>query len=781
MINRLYFSFFLCLILSISINAGYNDLIKSPVISGYIRDARSGENLISANVYVSELNLGTVSNYYGFYSLSLPQGRHTVSFSFIGYETIEIKIQIGGDTILNVELEENIQALEELVIKSPLSNNITTLETGTNKLNTQTIGKVPALLGEADVIKALQLLPGVQNTAEGSSGFSVRGGSADQNLIILDEATVYNASHLIGFFSVFNNDAIKDVKLFKGDIPASIGGRLSSLLDVRMKDGNSKKFSGSGGLGVLASRLTLEGPVVKDKSSFIISVRRTYADLFLPLIPDKDIRDNKLYFYDLNAKLNYRFSKKDKIFISGYFGRDIFKNEFAGMDLGNNTMTIRWNHLISGKFFSNFSLIHSLYNYALSTPDNRPNSFRWTSNLKDYSIKGDFIYYYSPDHTIKFGIISTYHHFLPGTAQGTGSETIFSKLVLPDNLALEHGTYIMTESYINKKLGFKVGVRLSAFQNIGEATIYTFDRSYEILDTVFYRKNQFFHSSLGFEPRAGITYSFNDVTSVKASYSRTRQYIHLAQNSTAGTPLDIWFPSGLNIKPQVSDQISVGFFRNFKSNSIETSAEVYYKKMNNTIDFKDHAILLLNPLLEGEVRTGKSHAYGLELMFQLHMTRLNGWIAYTYSRSIRKIVGVNNGNPYPAAFDKPHNVSCVLNYKLKKRISLGTNWIFTSGNPITLPTGRYEILGNIIPSYSERNGCRLPAYHRLDVSLVMSGKKKPGKKWLGEWNLSFYNAYARKNAWALNFVQDKDDPSIVHAEKTYLFSIVPSLTYNFKF
>ena len=775
-------SLIICVLFFPFLHAGNNEPAKLPVISGYIRDATTGEVLIAANVYIRELELGTVSNSYGFYSLSLQEGKYTIGFSFIGFASIEKEITLKDDFVLNIDLNKDVKQIEELEVRAKKKNeNITSLETGTNQLSINIINKIPALLGEIDIIKAIQLLPGVQSMSEGSSGFSVRGGASDQNLVLLDEATVYNGSHLLGFFSIFNNDAIKDVKLFKGDIPASSGGRLSSLLDVRMKDGNIKKFSGSGGVGILSSRLTLEGPVIKEKTSFIVSGRRTYADLFLPLAKNEDLRDNKLYFYDINAKLNQIINEKNKIFLSGYFGRDIFKNQFAGIGFGNSTITLRWNHIFSGKLFSNFSLIHSNYNYELGTPGEQTNSFRWNSELRDNSFKADFSYYLNPDNTIKFGLISTYHHFLPGTAQGVGPESLFTKFVLPDNFSLEHGIYSLAEKKINSKLSMKFGLRLSVFQNIGKAIIYGFNNSYEVIDTTVYNTAKLFNTYLGLEPRFGLTYLLNNVSSLKLSYNRTRQYLQLAQNSTAGTPLDIWFSSGPNIKPQVSDQIAFGYFRNFNYNRIETSIEAYYKKMKNTIDFKDHASLLLNPLLEGEVRTGRANSYGIEFLIQLSQSRLNGWIAYTLSKTERRINEINNWNPYPAPYDKPHNLAFVLNYQLIERIILGTNWIYTTGNPVTFPTGRYEILGSIIPVYSNRNAYRMPAYHRLDLSVTISGKEKPGKKWQGDWNFSVYNAYGRKNTWAINFVQDETDPSSTYAEKTYLFSIIPSVTYNFKF
>ncbi len=750
-------------------------------ISGYIVDSKSGEGLIGANVFVIGTANGAVSNMYGFYSVSLNRGNYIIEYSYIGYSRVRKEIRVEENVRLDIELSEDATALEEVRVSANQGNdNITNLETGTTHLPIQSIKHIPAFMGEIDVIKAIQLLPGVQAGSEGSSGFNVRGGSTDQNLILLDEATVYNASHFIGFFSVFNNDAVKDVTLYKGDIPASSGGRLSSLLDVRMKDGNMKKFQSTGGIGTIASRLTLEGPIKKDKTSFLIAGRRTYADIFLPLAKNKDIRDNKLFFYDLNLKINHIFNDRNRLFVSGYFGRDVFENEFAGMNFGNSTYTLRWNHLFSSKLFSNFSLISSVYNYQLGTPEGQPSSFQWTSDMKDQSIKADFIYYMSPASTFKFGLISTYHKFNPGLAKGTGNETAFTEFQLPESFAFEHGVYGMGEMVLSDRISFKYGLRFSAFQNTGKATIYGFDDNYNVSDTLNFERG-IYNFFTGLEPRLGFNYTLSEKSSLKASYSRTLQYMQLAQNSTAGTPLDIWFPSGLNIKPQISNQYSLGFFRNFRGHTFETSAEVYYKKMNRTIDFKDHANLLLNPLLEGEVRTGSAWSAGLELMVKLNQKRLNGWVCYTLSKTMRKIEGINNGVPYVAPYDKPHDFAVVLNYQISKSFNFGLNWIYTTGLPQTFPVGRYEILGTVLPLYSKRNAWRFDNYHRLDVSLNYKVPNRKGKRWQSEWNLSIYNLYNRKNTWAINFVPDRNHPERVYAEKTYLFSLIPAITYNFNF
>ena len=755
---------------------------KKTIISGSIKDASNGEQLLGATVLVKELKTGTATNMYGFYSLSLIPGKYTLVFSYIGYQSVEKTIELKSNLTLNIELKSAQNELQGVVITEKRSNeNVTKNEMSVVRMDAKTIRQIPAFMGEVDIIKAMQLLPGVQTTSEGASGFSVRGGSPDQNLILLDEATVYNASHLLGFFSVFNNDAIKDVKIYKGDIPMNYGGRLSSVLDVRMNDGNDKHFEGTGGIGNISSRLTLEGPLLKDKTSFILSGRRTYFDLFLPLSSDEKIRNNTLYFYDFNAKIAHTINENNRIYLSGYFGRDVFNNNFSRLNSGNQTFTLRWNHLFSKKIFSNFMFIYSKYDYYLGTPDGEAYSFDWRSKMRDYGFKSDFTLYANPNNTVKFGVSSIYHIFEPGSAKGTGSQSFFNEFTVPSSYALENGIYIGNDQKVNDKLTLKYGLRVSMFNNVGPATIYNYNNNFEAIDSTVYKSGDFYKTYAGLEPRFGISYTINDKSSVKASYSRTNQYIQLAQNSTSGTPLDVWFPSSPNVKPQISDQIALGYFRNFLGNYIETSVEVYYKTMQNSIDFKDHAELLLNEKLEGELRYGKSSSKGLEVLVKIPEGRLNGWISYTLSKTDRSFADINNGKTYLAYYDKPHNMSVVLNYEISKRTSLSSTWIYYTGAPVTFPTGRAEIGGKIVPIYSERNAYRMPDYHRLDLSLTIKGKQKPNKKWSHEWNFTIYNAYGRKNAWTINFVQDKNNPSVTYAEKTYLFSIIPAVTYNFKF
>ncbi|MDZ7741793.1 MAG: TonB-dependent receptor [Bacteroidota bacterium] len=758
------------------------EIAKTYSISGHVVDKYTGEDLLGATIYIEEINAGTVTNDYGFYSISLEPGNYTIRYSFIGYENEVKEINLKNDIVLDVELRSAEHQLDEVVITGEaLNNNVTKAEMSVTKMDVKTIKQIPALMGEVDVIKAIQLLPGVQTAAEGSSGFSVRGGSIDQNLILLDEAVVYNPSHLMGFFSVFNNDAIKDVKLYKGDIPAAHGGRLSSLLDVRMKDGNLKHFIGTGGIGTISSRFTFEGPLEKDKASFIISGRRTYADIFLAFSNDENLRDNKIYFYDLNAKVNYKIDDNNRIFASLYYGKDVFKNDDFGMGWGNQTETIRWNHLFGKKLFSNFTLIRSVFDYYLGVPEGEASSFRWDAVMRDYSLKADFSYFPDSKNKIKFGLVSTFHNFQPGSAVGLGGASFFNQYTVPKNYAIESGIYLSNEQSIDEKWTLKYGLRFSLFNNIGRGVIYNYDREYVKIDSTVYPSGEIFNTYSGLEPRLGVTYLLNERSSIKASYSRNFQYIHLATNSTAGTPLDVWFPSSPNVKPQIGDQFALGYFRNFRGNTIETSMEAYYKFNQHAIDFKDHAELLLNKEFEGELRFGEAWSYGMEFLVKMQLKKLNGWISYTLSKSERRIPEINNGKAYRSPYDRPHDISVVLNYQINERWLIGANWVYMTGQPVTFPTGRFEYGNVIAPVYSSRNEYRLPDYHRLDLSVSLKGKQKPGRKWQGEWNFSLYNAYGRKNPWVINFEQEPGNPDQTYAESTYLFGIVPSITYNFHF
>ena len=751
-------------------------------LSGYITDSNNGESLPGATIFIKELGSGAASNNYGYYSISIPSSRYTVVFSFLGYADKSIEIYLTHDTTLNIELVSSSEQLHEVIVTGQQTNaNITSSQMSVNKITNKQIQSIPALMGEVDLIKALQLLPGVKFVAEGSSGLSVRGGSPDQNLILLDEAIVYNSGHLMGFFSVFNNDAVKSVELFKGDLPSKYGGRLSSLIDVRMKDGNIKKFHGNGGIGLISSRLMLEGPIVKNKASFMVAGRRSYADIFLRLSRDENISDNILYFYDFNAKVNYNINKKNHVFLSGYMGKDVFKNGMFGMKWGNSTGTVRWNHIFHKKLFSNFSFVASRFNYDLGIPEGNERAFNWGSSLTDYNLKGDFTWYFNSNNTVTFGVSSLHHTFFPGTIEGFGEESFITKYTLPNNYALESAIYLGNEQKINSLLILKYGIRISMFNNIGPATVFDYDSEGNPVDSTLYSNGDFFNTYTGFEPRLGIVFLLNEVSSVKASYSKNIQYLQQAQNSTAGSPLHIWFPASPNILPQTGHQYALGYFRNFNNGIIETSAEAYYKITNNAIDFRDHAELLLNKYIEGEMLRGKGWGYGIEFMVKKTSGKLTGWASYTYSKSIREIPGINNNNPYPAPYDRPNDISIVANYNLNSLISFGATWVYSTGQPVTFPVGRFEYLNTVIPVYSNRNSYRMPDYHRLDLSVTFRLETKPGKKWHNEFNFSVYNAYNRHNAYMISFQSEPGNPDVTYAEMTYLFGIIPSFTYNFKF
>lgn len=751
-------------------------------LNGYIKDYTNGEVLIGATISIKGKGIGVATNNYGFYSLKLPKGTYEIDFNYVGYKTVAKKVALDVSTRMNVELTPDTHSLQEVTVTADRKDaNVKRNEMSAQKIEIGTIRKIPALMGEVDLIKAIQLLPGVVSAGEGTSSFSVRGGGIDQNLIILDEATVYNASHLMGFFSVFNNDAIKNLTLYKGDIPATYDGRLSSLLEVNMKDGNSKRLSGSGGVGTISSRLTLEGPINKDKTSFIVSARRTYADLFLKLSKDEKIRNNQLYFYDLNAKINHRFDDNNRLFISGYFGQDVFKNKDAGFDFGNSTFTIRWNHLYSKSLFSNLSLIYCNYHYGLESSMSDESNFDWRYKMRDFGIKYDFSFYRSPEATYKFGYQSTFHKLSPGTVTSSGGTTSYDPYVLSDNNALEQAIYTTGDYKLSDKLSIKTGLRLNVFSNVGGATIYHYDENYNSTDSTVYRNGRFIKTFFRLSPRAGMTYQLDAHSSVKANYSRTNQFLQMASNSTAGTPLDLWFTASPNIKPQTCDQYAVGYFHNFLDNSIEASVELFYKDMHNTIDFRDHAQLLLNKKLDGELRFGKSHAYGAEFLLQKTKGSTTGWISYAYSHSVRTIDGVNNNNSYVAPYDRPHSIYIVANHDFNLKYSLGANFVYASGQPVTYPIARMNVGNVIVPVYSNRNEYRMPDYHRLDVSLTYKPQRKKKRLWEGEWNFSVYNIYAHKNAWAINFKGDQDNPYQTKAEMTYLFTFIPSVTYNLKF
>ncbi len=758
-------------------------------ISGYIKD-ESGETLIGATIYIKNLQSGTVTNLYGYYAINLIPGEYELVYSYLGYETKSTKLNVEKHQVINITLNPTTEEIESVEITASKKNeNVARIEMSNIKLQMKAVKKLPAFMGEVDVIKSIQMLPGVQTAGEGTSGFYVRGGSVDQNLILLDGAPVFNPSHAGGIFSVFNGDAIKNVELFKGGISAEYGGRLSSVLDVRMKEGNTSKLKVYGGIGTISSRLTAEGPIVKDKSSFIISARRTYADAFLVFSKNEALKNSKLYFYDLNAKANYKINDNNRVFISGYFGRDVFGfDDLLNMDYGNATGTLRWNHLFSANFFSNITLIGSKFDYGFGFPQGAT-AFEWNADIINYGIKNDNTVFINPSNTLKFGIHSMYLGFNPGDAKKMDG-SFFNIPGLPNSYALEHAAYIQNELDINKSISIQYGVRTSLFQNIGEGVVYNFSKETQYngnflmipTDSIEYKKGEIILSHpMSFEPRFGIRIFIDDQNSIKASYNRMFQYIHLASNTAAVTPLDLWFPSNPNIKPQKADQVALGYFRNIMDNEIEISIEGYYKKIYNAIDFRDHAELFLNKYFDGELRVGEANSYGLEFLAKKESGRFTGWASYTLSRTKRTIPDINKGKSYYAPYDKTHDISLIASFDLYNWLNLSSSWVYSTAMPITVPTGVMEYGNEHIPLWSDRNSVRVPGtdYHRLDFSATFYFNKRERLK--HSLNLSVYNVYARKNAYSVNFQENEDNPNIMEAKKLYLFSVLPSLTYNFSF
>ncbi len=772
-------------------------------VRGYLRDAATNETLIGASVGVREKpGVGTVTNEYGFYSLSLPPGTYTLIIQNLGFTRQErtVTLVAGVNQTLNMTLAGNAATqLQEVTVSSEREDrNVRSTEMGTMQLKVAELKKIPALLGEVDLVRAIQLMPGVQTAGEGTGGFYVRGGGVDQNLILLDEATVYNASHLLGFFSVFNADAIKDVQLIKGGIGAEYGGRLSSVLDIRMREGNARRVSGAGGIGSVSSRLTLEGPLgrrgpvdsaghaVPAPGSWMIAGRRTYADVFFKLASDKNIRDTKLYFYDLNLKGNYRLSDRDQLFVSGYFGRDVNGNGNFGFDWGNATGTVRWNHLFSDRLFSNTTAIFSDFNYALGSTE-RASEFKWTSRIRDLSVKQDFTYYLNPNNTLKFGAIGTLHRFQPGDIV-PGPDSYINRIQIKSTDAAEAAVYAANQQQISPRLTLAYGLRYSAYANIGPGKVYRYANAAADTpsDTVTYKTGEIIKYYGGFEPRLASTYSLTETSSLKASYNRTRQYLHLLSNTTASLPFDVWTPATASLKPQIADQISTGYFRNFRDNTFEASVEVYYKWMQGQLDYKDNAQVLLNDRVERVILSGTGRSYGAEFLIRKQKGRATGWLSYTLSKTERQVAGINGGEWYPVRYDRRHNVALVTSYQVSPRLNLGGTWTYVTGGAVTMPVGKFEYEGVTFPLYSNRNGYRLPDYHRLDLAATLDNKPslKPNgqpRAWQGSWTLSVYNAYNRHNAFSIAFREKKDSPGQTEAVKTYLFGILPSITYNFTF
>ncbi|MEM7654604.1 MAG: TonB-dependent receptor [Bacteroidota bacterium] len=750
---------------------------STATLSGYVREAETGEAMVGATIFVSEIKRGAYTNEYGFYSLTVPAGSYEVQVRYVGFQTDTLQLDLTESLRQNVELAVFSTSVEEVVITSneTAEDRLGSTELGVNQLSMSEIKQIPVLFGETDVLKTIQLLPGVKPAGEGSSGFFVRGGGADQNLILLDEAPVYNASHLLGFFSVFNGDALKTTKLYKGNMPAEYGGRLSSVLDIQMKDGNSKDWGVSGGIGLISSRLTVEGPLVEDKGSIMVSGRRTYADLFLGLSNDEGLSESQLYFYDLNAKANYRIGEKDQIFLSGYFGRDVFgiSDEF-GIDWGNTTATLRWNHLFNDKLFLNSSLIYSDYDYQIGIEQA---GFSINSGIQDWNLKEDFTYYANQRHTLKFGGNAIYHSFIPGSVDTEGRSISQIGDEIEQRYALELAAYISDEWTVTDKLKLDLGLRYSQFSVLGPGTFYQYDAEGNPSDSTVFGNNEVVKTYGGLEPRLAAAYQLNQRSSLKAAYARNRQYVHLLSNTTSATPTDVWMPSSEIIEPEIADQVSIGYYQNLgKDAGWEASVEVYYKDLQNQIEYKNGADLLLNEQVESQLVFGSGYSYGAEFLLRKQVGKFTGWVSYTWSRTMREFAEINDGNPFPARQDRTHDVSIVAMYNPNPRWSFSGSWVFYTGDAVTFPTGSYVIDGDLVAYYSERNGYRMPDYHRLDLSATWFGKNPNTSL-----NASLYNAYGRKNPFSIDFRESETEPGSLEAVKTYLFRWVPSVTWNFNF
>ncbi|KOP39129.1 TonB-dependent receptor [Flavobacterium sp. WLB] len=767
-------------------------------LSGTIKDSKNNETLIGVNIYIPALKIGTTTNEYGFYSITVPRGEHEIEISYVGYQTIQQTITLNQNTKNNFSISESGEELQEVVITDNKKKiNIKSPEMSVNKLSISTIKKMPVVLGEVDVLKSILLLPGVTNAGEGASGFNVRGGGADQNLILLDEATIFNSSHVFGFFSVFNPDAIKDLKLYKGGIPARFGGRASSVLDIYQKDGSSKNFHMNGGIGLVSSRLLLEGPIVKDKGSFLIGGRGSYAHLFLKL--SEDNKDNSAYFYDLNAKLSYKLNDNNNLYLSGYFGRDVFSlNKSFTNIYGNSTLNLRWNHLYSDKLFSNLSLIYSDYYYGL---DLDYVGFKWDSGIQNYNIKYDFKHYISDKFKLNYGVNGIYYEFNPGTIIPSNTTSGINPDQLDKKYAFEPSIYLDAENQLSKRITLAYGLRYSLFYRLGSSTINYYDNNSPVVfnsdtevyekgiptSTKYFGKNKVIQDYNNFEPRLSISYQLNDDQSIKASYNRMAQYLQLISNTSSPTPLDVWMPSDNYIKPQIADQVALGYFRNIKEGAYSLEVETYYKKIQNRLDYIDGADLIANNAIEQVILNGRMRAYGLEIMVKKNEGKFNGWVSYTLSKSEQQTpgrtpeeIGINNGQWYSTPYDKTHNLAITSAYNLNEKWSFGANFALQSGQPVTYPNAQYEYLGITVPSYGLRNENRLPAYHHLDVSATLTPRSNKGRNWKGEWVFSIYNLYNRSNAASINFRQNSDT-GLNEAVRLSIFGIVPAVSYNFKF
>ena len=761
-------------------------------ISGFIKDSLNGETLIGATLAVTGKTKGISSNQYGFYSITLEEGEYVLISSFVGYTPKIISVKLDGNKQLNFEMLPRINLSQEVVVSSKKRDaNVKNAQMGKFTLPIEQIKSIPAFLGEVDLLKTIQLLPGIRNAGEGSAGLYVRGGGPDQNLILLDDAPVYNTGHLFGFFSIFNSDAIKNVSLIKGGMPAQYGGRLSSVLDIAMKEGNNQKFQVDGGIGLIASRLSIQGPIKKDKASFIVSARRTYIDgLTKPFVKSgSQFYGSGYYFYDLNTKINYKFSEKDRLYLSGYFGRDVFdfvngkQSLKVNIPWGNATGTLRWNHVFNNRLFGNTTAVYNDYKFTFNAAQNNF-EIKLASGIKDVSLKQDFDLYPYTGHKVKFGGIFTYHRFTPSVVSGKQDSVVFNPNNAQTKFANEAAVYVQDDWEISDKVKINAGLRYSLFQQAGAFKLYKTDDNGNRIDSTVYKKGETVKTYGGLEPRLTVRYALNDETSVKASVTRNLQYIHLVSNAGTTLPTDIWVPSTYKVKPQISYLYAAGLFKNFKDNMYETSLELYYKQMQNQIEYQEGYTPNSLDDTENSFTFGKGWSYGSELFINKTKGRLTGWIGYTLSWTWRKFAALNFGEKYPAKYDRRNDLSVVAMYELNKKWKLSASFVYGSGNAATLPQRFYIIGGVLTQEYSRINEYRLPAYHRLDLSAILTPKKNEKRKWKSEWVFSIYNAYSRQNPYFVYFDQNGSPLNgtlTIQAKQVSLFPIIPAVTWNFKF
>ncbi|MEM9363261.1 MAG: TonB-dependent receptor [Bacteroidota bacterium] len=784
---------------------GFLSAQEKYTLSGTISEASSNETLIGVTLVIPELSTGVTTNEYGFYSITLPQGEYDIIISYLGFQDIREQISLVKDIKMDFNLVEEMSQLDEVVVTEDVEKlDIKKPQISVNSLSSQTIKQIPVVLGEADVIKSLVLLPGVTNAGEASSGFNVRGGAADQNLILLDEAIVFNSSHLFGFFSVFNPDAIKDVKLFKGGIPARYGGRVSSVLDIFQKEGNSKELKVSGGIGAVASRLLVEGPIDKDRTAFLVGGRASYAHLFLPLF---DI-NNRAYFYDLNTKINHRINERNSIFLSGYFGRDLFSINDSFVNIyGNAVGNFRWNHLFSDKLFSNLSVIYSDYFYGLELDFV---GFEWDSGIQNFNLKYDLKHYLNDKLTLDYGLNNIYYVFNPGKIKPNRDDSGIVEDQLTKKYANETAAYVSIEHKVSEQLSLNYGLRVSHFNRLGQDEVFVyendnpliFDSTFQVYreaiptDTIDPGRGSSLERFTNLEPRVSLAYNFKGKSSIKASYTRLAQYLHLLSNTNSPTPLDVWTPSGPFVEPQLLDQYAVGYFRNINEGEFSLEMEAFYKDIQNRIDYIDGADLIANDAIERVILNGEARAYGLEILLRKNEGTFKGWLAYTLSRSEQRTpgrtgvldqngqpaveTGINFGEWYNTPFDKTHDIALFASYDASEKWNFNANFVYQTGQPTNFPEGQFEFRGLTIPFFGLRNQERLPDFHRLDVSATLTPKRNKRKKIKSEWVFSIYNVYNRMNAASINF-RENEDTGRNEALRTSIFGIIPSVTYNFKF